>query len=34
MEKRNETVSLISAGRVQGTNVYNTAGDRLAKSMT
>ena len=27
METRDETVSLISAGKVQGTNVYNTDGN-------
>ena len=27
MEKTDETVSLISAGKVQGTNVYNTGRD-------
>ena len=31
MDKQNETVSLISAGRVQGTNVYNTSGDPLGE---
>lgn len=29
MDNVDETVSLISAGKVQGTNVYNTAGDSL-----
>ncbi len=29
MDKVDETVSLISAGKVQGTNVYNTSGDSL-----
>jgi sporulation protein YlmC with PRC-barrel domain len=31
METRDETVSLISAGKVQGTNVYNTDGDSLGE---
>jgi PRC-barrel domain len=31
MENRDETVSLISAGKVQGTNVYNTDGDTLGE---
>ena len=31
MENRDETVSLISAGKVQGTNVYNTNGDSLGE---
>jgi hypothetical protein len=31
METRDETVSLISAGKVQGTNVYNTGGDSLGE---
>src|SRR3954465_10783952 len=31
MEKTDETVSLISAGKVQGTNVYNTGGDSLGE---
>jgi uncharacterized protein YrrD len=31
MENRDETVSLISAGKVQGTNVYNTDGDSLGE---
>ena len=31
MEQRDETVSLISAGKVQGTNVYNTNGDSLGE---
>jgi len=31
MEQRDETVSLISAGKVQGTNVYNTNGESLGE---
>lgn len=31
MENRDETASLISAGKVQGTNVYNTNGDSLGE---
>jgi hypothetical protein len=31
MENRDETVSLISAGKVQGTSVYNTNGDSLGE---
>ena len=31
MEQKDETVSLISAGKVQGTNVYNTQGDSLGE---
>jgi PRC-barrel domain len=31
MENRDETPSLISAGKVQGTNVYNTNGDSLGE---
>ena len=31
METRDETVSLISAGKVQGTNVYNTDGNSLGE---
>jgi len=31
MEQPDETVSLISAGKVQGTNVYNTNGDALGE---
>ena len=31
MEQRDETTSLISAGKVQGTNVYNTSGDSLGE---
>src|SRR5436190_23049804 len=31
MEHRDETASLISAGKVQGTNVYNTQGERLGE---
>ena len=31
MEHRNETVSLISAGKVSGTEVYNSAGDHLGE---
>ena len=31
MENTDETVSLISAGKVQGTNVYNTGGDSLGE---
>ena len=34
MENTDETVSLISASKVQGTNVYNTDGDFSARSMT
>ena len=33
MEKTDETVSLISAGKVQGTNVYNTGGTLWVRSM-
>jgi sporulation protein YlmC with PRC-barrel domain len=29
MDTADETTSLISAGKVQGTHVYNTAGDKL-----
>jgi sporulation protein YlmC with PRC-barrel domain len=31
MEQRDETASLISASKVTGTNVYNTAGDSLGE---
>jgi sporulation protein YlmC with PRC-barrel domain len=31
MEQRDETVALISAGKVQGTNVFNTQGDHLGE---
>jgi hypothetical protein len=31
MDNRDETASLISAGKVQGTNVYNTNGDSLGE---
>ena len=31
MEHTDETTSLISAGKVQGTNVYNTQGDHLGE---
>lgn len=31
MEQKDETASLISAGKVQGTNVYNTQGDSLGE---
>ena len=31
MQNTDETVSLISAGKVQGTNVYNTGGDSLGE---
>jgi sporulation protein YlmC with PRC-barrel domain len=31
MNNRDETASLISAGKVQGTNVYNTNGDSLGE---
>jgi PRC-barrel domain len=31
MEQQDETASLISAGKVQGTNVYNTQGDNLGE---
>ena len=31
MEQRDETASLISAGKVQGTNVYNTQGESLGE---
>ena len=31
MEQKDETVSLISAGKVQGTNVYNTQGKSLGE---
>ena len=31
MENTDETVSLISASKVQGTNVYNTDGDSLGE---
>jgi len=31
MEVRDETTALISAGKVTGTNVYNTAGDSLGE---
>jgi NAD(P)-dependent dehydrogenase (short-subunit alcohol dehydrogenase family) len=31
MENRDETVSLISAGKVQGSSVYNTDGDSLGE---
>jgi hypothetical protein len=31
MEHRDETSSLISSGKVTGTNVYNTAGDSLGE---
>jgi hypothetical protein len=31
MESRDETVSLISAGKVSGTSVYNTAGESLGQ---
>jgi hypothetical protein len=31
MEHRDETTALISAGKVIGTNVYNTAGDFLGE---
>ena len=31
MEQKDETASLISAGKVQGTNVYNTQGDNLGE---
>jgi hypothetical protein len=31
MEQKDETAALISAGKVQGTNVYNTQGDALGE---
>ena len=31
MEAKDETASLISAGKVQGTNVYNTQGESLGE---
>ena len=31
MEQKDETASLISAGKVQGTNVYNTQGENLGE---
>src|SRR6201989_568516 len=31
MDNMDETASLISAGKVQGTNVYNTTGDSLGE---
>jgi hypothetical protein len=31
MEQKDETAALISAGKVQGTNVYNTQGDPLGE---
>ena len=31
METRDETVSLISAGKIQGTNLYNTDGNSLGE---
>jgi hypothetical protein len=31
MEQKDETVSLVSAGKVQGTNVYNTQGENLGE---
>jgi sporulation protein YlmC with PRC-barrel domain len=31
MEKQDETPSLFSAGKVQGTNVYNTQGESLGE---
>jgi hypothetical protein len=31
MEQRDETASLISAGKVQGTNVYSTQGESLGE---
>ena len=31
MEQKDETASLISAGKVQGTNVYNAQGDSLGE---
>jgi sporulation protein YlmC with PRC-barrel domain len=31
MEQQDETTSLISAGKVQGTNVYNTQGESLGE---
>ena len=31
MEQKDETTSLISASKVQGTNVYNTQGESLGE---
>ena len=31
MEQRDETAALISASKVQGTNVYNTQGESLGE---